>query len=319
MTGYDSKFLGDDFEIPIPWINYDLFKDVLKKTELRDNYIVDYLHYSVVMSRSNRQAFISICNLNQEKYISVKGRNWFLDDRIGDENQIDNSYYKGQNNLWDRGHLTRRTAVTWGDDDHTARRASNDSCSYANACLQHKFFNEDEWRIPEKIAQHFDRDVDGRLSIMTGPLFTEHDRWFTPNGTDLIPARIPSGFWKVLYYIDKKKTEVSGQRTLGCEAYLVYQDDLSVKDSDAEEKIDPCTLQVTITELSDLTGIEFPKPLYDANPLWYFTNDKRNITKPERYKIKVSGKSEGVRKNWEGHVIHDREDIQKHGFVRVTA
>ena len=319
MNGYDPEFLGENFKIDIPWINYDVFIDVLKREEFRKNYIADYLHYSVVMSKKNRQAYLSVCNLDQTQYRSVSGRNWFLDPRIGSENQLDNRYYKGEDNLWDRGHLTRRTAVTWGTSDHIARKASNASCSYANACLQHRNFNEDEWRIPEKVAKKFNRDLNGRLSIMTGPLFTENDRWFDPDDYDVPPGRIPSGFWKILYYIDKKKTEAAGEEVLGCEAYLVYQNNLSLLDDDSAEDIDIATLQVTISELADLTGIEFPEPLYEANPLWYHVRDERDIKEPERYEIKVAGRSEGVKEDWEGHVIHDRDDISKHGFKRVSA
>lgn len=34
--------------------------DVLKRDELRNSYIADYLHYSVLMSKKNRQAYLSI-------------------------------------------------------------------------------------------------------------------------------------------------------------------------------------------------------------------------------------------------------------------
>ncbi len=318
MKGYNTKFLSENFEIDIPWFSYDLYSDILKKDEFDRGYIVDYLHYSLVMSKKNRQAYLSACNLDQTRYRSVDGRRWFTDPRIGAENQLDNRYYKGRNNLWDRGHLTRRSAVTWGDSNQIARRASNDSCSYANACLQHRHFNEDEWRIPETIAQYFDRDLNGRLSILTGPLFTDNDRWFDPRGHNTPPARIPSGFWKIIYYIDRNKTERAGEEVLGCEAYLVYQDELSLRDDEGRESIDISTLQVTTSELSDLTGIEFAGPLYDANPLWYHTGEERDIERPERYKIKVNGKSEVVKKDWAGHVIHDREDISNHGFIRTT-
>lgn len=323
MSGYDPKFLGSDFKIDIPWINYDVYADVLKRDELRGNYIADYLHYSVVMSKRNRQAYLSICNLDQTKSRKVEGRDWFIDYRIGADNQLDNRYYQNSAvdgyNYWDRGHLTRRTAVTWGDDDATARRASNESCSYANACLQHKRFNEDEWRIPEKIAAYFDRDKNGRLSIMTGPLFSPNDRWFEPTHFDVTPGRVPSGFWKVLYYIDKKKSADAGHDVLGCEAYIVYQDDLSMEDHGGQGRLEVATLQCTITELAQLTGIQFPAPLFDANPLWYYTDvDDRDITEPERYRIRSDEFDDGIREGWAGHVIHDRDDITDHNFVRFT-
>lgn len=321
MKGYNPKFLDENMEIQIPWIDYDVYADVLKRDQLREEYIADYQHYSVVMSKSNRQALLSICNLDQSKYRSVKGRRWFLDPRIGEENQLSNIYYKDYDeayNYWDRGHLTRRTAVTWGDNNYVAKLASNDSCSFANASLQHKYFNEDEWRIPEIVAQKFDRDLNDKLSIITGPLFTPNDRWFSPPGTSVPLARIPSGFWKVIYYIDKKKSDVAGHNVLGCEAYLVYQDRLAMTNKDGADQIDYRTLQVTISELTDLTGIRFQKELFDANPLWYYTTEDRGIEEPERYEIKVAGRSEGVKEGWPGHVIHDRDDIAKHEFTRIT-
>lgn len=316
MSGYDPAFLGNDFVIDIPWIDYEVYSDVLKSDLLRDSYIADYQHYSLVMSRRNRQALLSICNLDQSQYKRVQGRNWFIDSRIGADNQLDNRYYKGTENLWDRGHLTRRTAVTWGATSYIAKKASNDSCSYANACLQHRDFNEDEWRIPEKIASRFDRDLNNKLSIITGPVFTSNDRWFEPE-YDVPPGRVPSGFWKIIYYIDKKKSEDAGHHVLGCEAYLVWQDYDALKDDRGAEEIDISTIQVTTTQVTELTGIEFPELLYESNPLWYYDNEERNIGTPERFEIKVSTVSEGVRDGWEGHVIHDRSDITTHNFIRV--
>ena len=154
---------------------------------------------------------------------------------------------------------------------------------------------------------------------MTGPIFSENDRWYEPKNCNVAPARIPAGFWKILYYIDKKKTEAQGKKVLGCEAYLVWQNELSLKGHGGAEDLEISTLQVTITELADLTGIEFPVPLYDANPLWYYASEDRDIKEPERFEIKVENRSENVREGWAGHVIHDRADIEKHGFRRVSA
>jgi len=35
MTGYNPEFLGGKFKIDIPWINYEVFRDVLKKEDLK--------------------------------------------------------------------------------------------------------------------------------------------------------------------------------------------------------------------------------------------------------------------------------------------
>jgi endonuclease G len=313
LLGYNPNFLGEKFKIDIPSMNHELTNDILKNDQLRNGYIADYQHYSVVMSKLNRQAYISICNLDLDKFKNVKGKRWFLDSRIGFENQLDNRYYK--KNVYDRGHLTRRTAVTWGDTEYIAKKASNDSCCYSNSSLQHENFNQDEWRIPELIASRFKRAKNNKISIMTGPIFTEDDRWLIPN-YNVTPGRIPSGFWKIIYYVDIKKSKT--EEIMGCEAYLVSQDEKSIIDKRGSKKIDIKTLQVSTTELIELTGIYFPEPLYNANSLYYYT-ENRNISEPERYEIKVANKSNDVKKDWEGHVIHERDDIKKHNFIRVSS
>lgn len=263
-NGYDANFLGEGTSLPIPEVGLEHYNDVVTGDDLRKGYIVDYIHYSVVMSRSNRQAFFSAANLDQKAFRKVKGRRWFIDERIGSANQIGPAAYAS--NPWDRGHLTRRTAVTWGSY-YEAKAASNDSCSYANASLQHANFNQDEWRVPEEIVRKFDRDKNDRISVFTGPLLTDYDRWYSRPGMHE-NARIPSAFWKVIAYIGKASGKLESQ------AYLMYQDALFIADKRGRAKIVPENYQVTITEIERLTGLHFPEPLYDSNPLLFFTDEE---------------------------------------------
>ncbi len=270
--GYDPNFLGDDFPVKLPELSLELQSDILEMESLRDGYIADYIHYSVVMSKANRQAFFSAANLHQDEFKQVKGRRWFLDPRIGYENQIGPEAYT--RNDWDRGHLTRRTAVTWGST-YESKRASNDSCSYANASFQHANFNQDEWRVPEKIVSHFDKDLNNKLCLFTGPVFTDADRWYTRNGLKN-SIRIPSAFWKVIIYIGKD----SGK--LECQSYLMYQDAKFLADKRGQHNIDHRNYQVTITEIERLTGIEFSESLFNANPLYFYPREGINKG-PEAY------------------------------------
>jgi len=264
--GYDPQFLSASLELPMPTLSLELQDQLLVRGQLRDDYIADYIHYSVVMNRETKQAFFSAANLDQDDFKSVKGRRWFIDPRIGKENQIGNEAYRG--NEWDRGHMTRRTAVTWGST-YEARRASNDSCSFANASLQHENFNQDEWRVPERIVEYFEKDKNNRISVFTGPLFSAYDRWFHQHGMDGA-IRIPSAFWKVVAYIDKTSDE------LECQAYLMYQDAQFISDKRGQHSIDIVNYQVTISEIEKLTGLEFPQILFEANPLLYFSRDERS-------------------------------------------
>ncbi|MEO1238386.1 MAG: DNA/RNA non-specific endonuclease [Pseudomonadota bacterium] len=296
-NGYDPNFLGDGVTIPLPSAGFAIADDVLKREEIEPDGIVNYIHYSVLMSRSNKQAFFSAANLDQNKYKSVSGRRWFVDSRIGAHNQIGPEYYV--DNEWDRGHITRRTAVTFGSR-FDAKNASNDSCSYANSSLQHENFNQDEWRVPEKIVEHFEKDKNGKLCIFTGPVFTDADRWYSRRGIDTA-VRIPSGFWKVVAYIDKNTGKV------GCQGYLMFQDANFIADKRGQKRVKKNieNYQVTITEIERLTNLEFPEILFNANPLYFFARKGVNAG-PEAYAAPRSTTDAQLRRS----VVFDRADLE---------
>ena len=285
-NGYDRNFLGDGISIDIPKPNLEIEDDVLKNDKFREEMIVDYIHYSVIMSISNRQALVSAANVDQKENKSVDGRRWFLDSRIGSENQVGNQAYL--QNDWDRGHLTRRTSVTWGSN-YEAKRASNDSCSYANASMQHKNFNQDEWRVPENEVHRFERDKNDKLCVFTGPIFTEIDRWYSRRSLKEM-VRIPSGFWKMIAYIDKNSNK------LACQAYVLYQDDKFLADRAGSKIIVLKKYQVTVTEIERITALEFDEKLYKANPLYFHPRPEKNIEGPEGFDVEKTG------------VIFSRED-----------
>ncbi len=294
--GYDPDFLGNGYHLPLPEVSLELDDDLVRTDD--GEHVFDYVHYSVVMSKFNRQAFFSAANFDQANYRSVTGRNWFVDQRIGAENQIGPLAY--ERNPWDRGHLTKRTAITWGASDYVAKRASNDSCSYANASMQHENFNQDEWRAPEKVVRHFKRDKNDRLSVFTGPIFTETDRYYTKPG--IAPVRIPSGFFKVIAYIDKDTDELASQ------AYVMYQDPPLLRDDDGtrDSNFDVSNYQVAVTVVERLTGIEFPEPLYETNPLRFHARENEN-SGPERFRAPRSSNPEELATD----VVRTRADVER--------
>ena len=125
--------------------------------------------------------------------------------------------------------------------------------------MQHENFNQDEWRVPEEMVRYFNRAREGKISVFTGPVFTETDRWYTPTDRLIEPARIPSAFWKVVTYVN------SGSNELECQAYFLYQDQLFIQDKRGRHELEIGNYQVTITEIERLTGLDFPTVLY--NPL----------------------------------------------------
>lgn len=263
--GYLANFLGDDFVVEIPEVGLALADDILQPPLLPEGQtLVPYIHYSLKMSKMTKQALFSAANIdnaNQKTIQSGKGRKWFADARIGKQNQILNDAYQGS--PWDRGHLTRRTAVTWGNYA-TALAASNDSCAYANASMQHKNFNEDEWRIPEIAIDKFDLAKDSKLLVMTGPIFTTCDRYFAKN-LSVEPVRIPSGFWKTLTYLDKSTNQ------LVTAAYILFQDVDTLRTHKAKQRLKLRFFRVTTTELQLWTGLEFDTKMFDSNPLKFYS------------------------------------------------
>ncbi|MDF2368483.1 DNA/RNA non-specific endonuclease [Sneathiella sp.] len=266
-NGYQVDFLGSGHKIELPQPGLAVQADILQPPGLPEGeLVIPYINYSLIMSRSTKQALYSAANVNlskMQKVPSKKGRNWFVDGRVGASNQIPNYPYVGTQ--WDRGHLTRRTAVTWGDDSDYATRASNDSCAYTNACMQHKNFNEDDWRAIELLVSSF-TSAD-KLNVMTGPIFTRADRYYTREFEDF-PVRIPAAFWKIVTYVGESEDEGMGLRT---QAYIFFQDLPSIKDPKGRARIRLKDMQVTTTEISLWTGLEFDSALFESNPLKFYS------------------------------------------------
>lgn len=262
-NGYNENFLGKNHKIAMPRPGLALQSDTLIPPGIEgEDCVIPYINYSLIMSKSTKQALVSAANIDKDKELKVpskKGRNWFVDARVGADNQITNYPYQGT--LWDRGHLTRRSAVTWGEDTDFVTKASNDSCAYTNACMQHKNFNEDDWRAIETlVSEHKDAN---QLTVLTGPIFTKADRYYTREFQDFA-VRIPSAFWKILSYVGDDKE-------LKTQAYIFFQDLPSIRNSKGRARIKLKDMQVTTTEISFWTGLEFDQILFSSNPLKFYS------------------------------------------------
>lgn len=281
--GYKSDFLGEDFKVELPIISPQFENEILKSDNLNNDYVIDYLNYSVVMNKKTRQAFFSAANADFNQN-SGKGRSFRLDGRIANKYQLDNIYYKNIDsveNPYDRGHLTRRDAISWGKNSRQANKASKDSCYYPNISLQHKNFNQDEWGALEIAIEKTNNDLNNKFNIFTGPIFTNLDRYITPKDS-MKPARIPSAFWKVITYIGKKSKE------LETNAFIIYQDDLSISAMSQVKNNKNINVfkvyQTSTTLIEELTGIEFPEVCFDKNPLYFFESEttiEKNIETPQ--------------------------------------
>ncbi len=84
------------------------------------------------------------------------------------------------------------------------------------------------------------------------------------------PVRILTAYWMIIVYINNNLTT---------QAYIFFQDLPSIKSSKARERLHIKNMQVTTTEVSFWTGLEFDQKLYDTDPLKFYTGPESISTK----------------------------------------
>ncbi|CUX71644.1 hypothetical protein CFBP5877_28115 (plasmid) [Agrobacterium tumefaciens] len=202
--GYSAGFLipqaddnsdGQSAEafVPLPHVVGDPARDVLShKWNGKDETVLRYQHFSVVMSESRRMCFFSAVNIDGALAKKTKRPSWRWDPRIPRIQQIMNDCY-GDPPRFSRGHMTRREDPAWGDPV-TAARGNADSMHVTNATPQMQSFNSPVWLELEDYALGHARQDRMRISVFTGPYFTDKD-------PTLYGVKIPLRFWKIIAFI----------------------------------------------------------------------------------------------------------------------
>ena len=196
MNGYNPDFL-EGIHLPLPTLSPEIHGHALTPEGAADGQtVVDYINYSLVMSRlgQRRSPLFVALNIDQSQYKTTsRGDHWKIDDRVGAAHQLDNDYYVS--NPWDKGHMARRSSAAWGSTKRAAQRADDETFYYTNATLQHANLNRDEWLGLEDWVHSLELDADDRITSFSGPFYGDFDRTIEPEGRDLalIPAGRPSG------------------------------------------------------------------------------------------------------------------------------
>jgi len=262
MSGYDETFLGEAFHVPLPRFAPQIEGLVLESPLLREGRYADYVNYTVAMHREHRTLLFAALNVDQTRLKTTeRGDRWRIDSRIGDAFQLDNDYYA--RNPWDRGHMARRQTAAWGDTQKEAQRADDATFFFSNATLQHRNLNQDEWLALEDWVLNLDLDRTDRLCSFSGPVFGDFMRSLKPEGRPR--AVIPSAFFKVVFFVNR-------QNSLEVRAFLLMQDDAALADRRGRKMFNYQKYQVSVREIEELTGLDFPDIVPETNPL-RFTPD----------------------------------------------
>ncbi|MYL54445.1 endonuclease [Pontibacillus yanchengensis] len=233
--GYNSTFLGDDYEIPHPTFCEEKQKDI---APLKDGgHILNYTHFSIVMSKSRRLAFYSVVNIDGKNLRSVeRADKWYLDPRINKAYQAGQDLY--YDNPLDRGHIVRRIDPVWGKD---AEAANEDTFHFTNCAPQHKDLNQQTWLDLENYIVENARNHDMKATVFTGPVFRSDDRIYRS-------VQIPVEFWKIAVMVKE-------DGNLSATAYLQSQKNLveNLEFAYGDYK----TYQVPVQQIEALTGLTF--------------------------------------------------------------
>ena len=197
--GYKPKFLGTNFKVPLPVLTKNR-DDILKFTfDGKTLDVLNYQHFSVLMSNSRRMCRFSACNLDGKTSKKRARSGWLFDPRISKTAQIMKECY-GNAPMFSRGHMTRREDPVWGSDAD-ATLANSDSMHVTNTVPQIQIFNAGVWLSLEDYALQNARKDDMRICVFTGPFLASND-------PIRFGVKIPISFWKVIAFVHDKTGEL---------------------------------------------------------------------------------------------------------------
>jgi len=256
--GYDPDFLGiNDLCVPLP--DLGCRSSDLAPVQGNSKNILNYIHFSVLQSKSRRLPMLTAVNIDGEKAFRLKRKgSWRLDGRISRDHQMGNELYR--HNPLDRGHMVRRMDPGWGDTQDEAQQAEIDTFHYTNSAPQHKDLNQKDWVGLEDYILEAADTKGFKVSVMTGPVFLENDRRLKsqPGAEDV---QIPESFWKVAVLVNKSSGDLSAT------GYLLTQGEM-IRDLTEAAFIlgEYKTYQVSIKRIEELTGFDW-RGLRENDPL----------------------------------------------------
>jgi endonuclease G len=242
--GYDERFLGSRIPMPTAASPGD---SVRVERQGQDKRRLDYMHFSVRMSRSRRLPAITAVNIDGRSRRKLpRKQSWFFDPRLRKDQQVGKAFYGPTE--FDRGHMVRREDPVWGPDGD-ARLANEDTFHYTNAAPQHPDLNQREWsELEDYILDNADaRDV--KVSVFTGPVFDDDD-------PVIEGVRVPLRFWKVAAVIDDSTGKLA---TAG---YILSQQDMvAVEFRYGAFKV----YQVAIRDIEEVAKVRFGQAVRRAD------------------------------------------------------
>lgn len=254
--GYQSKFLGSAFNIPLPQPMKSIRK-FIAKIGGTDSIVLKYHHYSVIFHSVRMMPILSAINvdgdLKKRKDTTERKDVWLRDSRLSFDIQLSDSYYYKSG--FDRGHMSRREDANWGATAEEAKRNADLTCMYTNACPQVSAINQSKrkglWGKLELVVLESGATAEtgktAKVTVFNGPIFKEEDPVFRG-------IQIPMDFYKIVLWL-------TDGGNLKATAFKLSQvelvDDIDFEQLDLDQNTEFKEFQCSIKSLQKDTKIDF--------------------------------------------------------------
>ncbi len=254
--GYQSRFLGSNFDIPLPQPQQSI-KKFIAKVGGTDSLVLKYYTYSTIFHSVRMMPIISGINVDgdskKRKDTTARKDVWLRDTRLSFNIQLDDTYYRGSG--FDRGHMSRREDANWGRTPEDAKRNADLTCMYTNACPQVAKINQSGskglWGILEKVVLESGAIVEkgktSKITVFNGPIFKEDDPVFRG-------IQVPMDFYKIVLWL-------TDNGDLKATAFKLSQvelvNDVDFEQLDLDQNTEFKEFQCSIMSLQKETKIDF--------------------------------------------------------------
>ncbi|WP_343624484.1 DNA/RNA non-specific endonuclease [Flavobacterium lindanitolerans] len=262
FQGYDEKFIPNQ-TVPLPKLSQEQSEDLVSDNE--GSKIIKYINYSLQQSAFHKFPFYTATNIDGIQFKKVPRKdNWRKDTRISKEFQFGKELYSAPKSDFDKGHMTKREDVQWGETIGIALNAADSTFYYTNAVPQHKDLNRDIWRSLEDYILHTEtKQNELRVCVFTGPVLSSSNPYFvTP--IDGKQIQIPALFWKVVVF-QKEDGKLYRVGFMMSQNKLLQENNI-IEELESDDQLfmqfkDADTYQVNISLIEELTGLEISKAI----------------------------------------------------------
>lgn len=266
FQGYQPDFLYDESksQVHLPVMTEDQMLDLAQ--DENSEHIIKYINYSLSLSKSHKLPYFTATNIDGKLFKKVPRKDhWRKDTRVSSEFQWGQEFYTARSNTFDRGHMTKREDVQWGETIGIALNAADSTFYYTNAVPQHKELNRDVWRSLEDYILHAETKQNSlKICVFTGPVLSSSNPYFATliKGASV---QIPILFWKVVVFPKHDGTLyrvgfMMSQKSLLTKYEIIEElesassdEELFLKFKDAE------TYQVNISLIESISGLKMPE------------------------------------------------------------